>query len=216
MYFFFFQKWPWNPQNHITSNIFWKRNNCLLWCNTQQSSHSIMLCVNSHIHSYVPGICYRSCQVLCVSKEKKAFNCNSMTPFLLHISPEIIKHDCFTLNKQYPFTTACSVLQTSLYISSVLKGPHYYVKGAGFIFGKLDTLGTKRLSAHWANGCICSQGMAECATSNRVQLTVPLWLCPLRNFSSDTELGIRSTSPVRRSPNKKRPYELLIVMAPLL
>lgn len=54
--------------------------------------------------------------------------------------------------------------------------------------------------------------MAKAATSNRVELTVPLWLCLPRNFSSDTELGIRSTSPVRRSPNKERPYELLILI----
>lgn len=55
--------------------------------------------------------------------------------------------------------------------------------------------------------------MAELATSNRVQLTVPLWLYVPRTFSSNTELGIRSTSPVRRNRNKERPYELLIVMA---
>lgn len=157
-----------------------------------------------------------SCQVLCVSEGKKKLSTGTAWhPFSSTLVLRFIKHDCFTLNTQYPFTTACSVLQTSLYISSVLKGPHYYGKGAGFIFGKLATLGTKRLPAHWANGCVCSKGMAACATGNRVQLTVPLWLCPLRNFSSDTELGIRSTSPVRRSPNKKRPYELLIVMAPL-
>lgn len=53
---------------------------------------------------------------------------------------------------------------------------------------------------------------AESATSNGAQLTVPLWLYVPRNFSSNTELGIRSTSPVRRNSNKERPYELLIVM----
>lgn len=55
--------------------------------------------------------------------------------------------------------------------------------------------------------------MAESATSIGAQLTVPLWLYVPRNFSSNTELGIRSTSPVRRNRNKERPYELLIVMA---
>lgn len=51
------------------------------------------------------------------------------------------------------------------------------------------------------------------ATSNGAQRTVPLWLYVPRNFSSNTELGIRSPSPVRRNRNKERPYELLIVMA---
>lgn len=55
--------------------------------------------------------------------------------------------------------------------------------------------------------------MAELATSNWLQLTVPLWLYVPRTFSSNTELGIRSTSPVRKNRNKERPYELLIVMA---
>ncbi len=58
--------------------------------------------------------------------------------------------------------------------------------------------------------------MAEYAASNNVELAVPVRLCLPRNFSSDTELGIRTTSPVRRSPNKERPYELLIVMPPSL
>lgn len=51
------------------------------------------------------------------------------------------------------------------------------------------------------------------ATSNGARRAVPLWLYVPRNFSSNTELGIRSPSPVRRNRNKERPYELLIVMA---
>lgn len=51
------------------------------------------------------------------------------------------------------------------------------------------------------------------ATSNGAQRTVPLWLYVPRNFSSNTELGIRSPSLVRRNRNKERPYELLIMMA---
>lgn len=31
-------------------------------------------------------------------------------------------------------------------------------------------------------------------------------------FSSDTELGIKTASPVKRNPNKERPYELLIAV----
>lgn len=50
---------------------------------------------------------------------------------------------------------------------------------------------------------------------NSAVLTVTVRLCLPRNFSSDTELGIRTSSPVRRGPNKERPYELLIVRPPL-
>jgi len=49
--------------------------------------------------------------------------------------------------------------------------------------------------------------------SNSVELAVPVWLCLPRTFSSDTELGIRTASPVRRNLNKERPYELLIAVA---
>lgn len=51
--------------------------------------------------------------------------------------------------------------------------------------------------------------------STNIELPVPVQLCLPKGFSSDTELGIRTTSPVRRSPNKERPYELLIVVPPL-
>ncbi|CAB1429037.1 unnamed protein product [Pleuronectes platessa] len=44
--------------------------------------------------------------------------------------------------------------------------------------------------------------MAEQAASNKAALAVPVRLCLPRSFSSDTELGIRTTSPVRRTPNK--------------
>lgn len=50
--------------------------------------------------------------------------------------------------------------------------------------------------------------------SINIELPVPVQLCLPKGFSSDTELGIRTTSPVRRSPNKERPYELLIVVPP--
>lgn len=48
--------------------------------------------------------------------------------------------------------------------------------------------------------------------SNHVELAVPAWLWLRQTFSSDSELGIRTTSPVRRNPNKERPYDLLIAV----
>lgn len=104
-------------------------------------------------------------------------------------------------------------LQAPLYISSALQYSHYYAKRAGFIF-ESSRNHEEQKDLRYVNGWDCRLGMAEAATSNRVELTVPLWLCLPRNFSSDTELGIRSTSPVRRSPNKERPYELLIAIPP--
>ena len=48
--------------------------------------------------------------------------------------------------------------------------------------------------------------------SKNVELAVPVWLCLPRTFSSDTERGIRTASPVSRNPNKEKPYELLIAL----
>lgn len=83
----------------------------------------------------------------------------------------------------------------------MLRGLHLYLKSLG----------------NWEQKAVKTVWMFETglriATSNGAQRTVPLWLYVPRNFSSNTELGIRSPSPVRRNRNKERPYELLIVMA---
>lgn len=98
--------------------------------------------------------------------------------------------------------------QRPLYISSVLHF-HYYAKRRAFIFEEFRKFGTKS-----SVDCVNVWDPPENGrVGNRAQLTVPLWLYVPRNFSSNTELGIRSTCLVRRNRNKERPYELLIVMA---
>lgn len=104
-------------------------------------------------------------------------------------------------------------MKTGFCISSAPWHPHCYAKRTGFVFEGFEkswvTKGStpSERAVRWQGG---NDRAGSC--SNNVELAVPAWLWLRQAFSSDTELGIRTTSPVRRNPNKERPYELLIAV----